>query len=96
MKKLLLVFAITFSLNLSASVSKTWECNDIIVSLNDDNGYNTMTVGEYTYEVSFQGDDMFLHSGGRNMLRVTRGSNGGLVIYNVDNTLDMKEFTKCI
>ena len=54
-----------------------------------------MTVGNLTYDISYQGEHMVLHTAGRGMLLVVKGSAGGLVIYNVDDRQDKKYFVKC-
>ena len=93
MKNLVLIIAVLFSLNLSASTPLiSWQCNDILVTFNED---NTMTVGNLTYDISYQGEHMVLHTAGRGMLLVVKGSAGGLVIYNVDDRQDKKYFVKC-
>ena len=94
MKKLLLIIAVIFSLKLSAGdVIRTWECDELTVKFYSN---DTMLVGGLLYDVSYQGEHMVLHAGGRGMLLAKKGMNGSITIYNTDNIKDKKFFTKCI
>ena len=89
MKKITLVLAILFSLNLSASIPLiTWECEGIKVTFNDN---NTMTVGELVYTIELHDRSMYLYHGETKMFHVVNNSSGGLIFY---YTINRKEHSK--
>ena len=95
MKKITLVLAILFSLNLSASTPLiTWECEGIKVTFNDN---NTMTIGELTYSINFSHRTMYLCQGNTQMFHVINDGSGGLIFnYSLNNKEHTKHFTKCM
>jgi hypothetical protein len=93
MKKLLLIFAVLFTLNVySRTPLITWSCDNLFVSLYSD---NKMLVGGILYDVSHQGEYMILKIGDRSMLKVFKQNDDSIVISNVDNNNDTRYFLKC-
>ena len=96
MKKITLVLAVLFTLNLSAGpLVKSWQCNDILVTFNFID--NTMKVGELVYDADWPSENvMVLRHGDIDMFQVTKDGNGGLIFkYTINGVVYNKHFIKC-
>jgi hypothetical protein len=93
MKKLLLIFSLVISLNLSAnSILMSWNCDDLIVSLCEN---DKMIVGNITYNIMHDGDRLYLFYAGIPLLYVIKNDFNTITIVNIDDKRDKRKLVRC-
>ena len=93
MKKILLILALFFSLNVkSNSTIMKWNCGELIVSFCEN---NKMIVGGVEYDIIYCDDIIYLNYNNQTLLYVIKESKDVILIVNVDNPSDKKKLTRC-